>query len=100
MKTARPAAKICSIIFVCLMILSARAQQFTSSVREFITDSAKTIVLVDVKIIDGTGNPSKSHQTIIIINGRIAQTGKKKTSQYLKMLMWSFAVAKQSFPEW
>jgi imidazolonepropionase-like amidohydrolase len=54
------------------------AQTFTSSVRQFITDSSKIIALVDVKVIDGTGGPSKANQTVIIINGLIAQLGTVK----------------------
>jgi len=65
---------LCVIIY--LQANHAYAQSFAPSVKQFITDSAKTIALTDVKIIDGTGNPSKTHQTIIITNGLIAQLGK------------------------
>jgi imidazolonepropionase-like amidohydrolase len=58
--------------------LISSAQQFTPSVRKFITDSANIIALVDAKIIDGTGGPSKANQTVIIMNVHIAQTGKVK----------------------
>ena len=66
------------VILILLKTHYAQAQHFVPSVRKFITDSAKTIALTDVKIIDGTGNPSKKHQTIIISNGLIAQTGNVK----------------------
>ena len=49
-----------------------------AAVSRFITDSANIIALVDAKIIDGTGGPSKTNQTLIIMNGRIAQIGKAK----------------------
>ena len=73
----RPYKKLITI----LILLQAHygiAQHFDSSVSKFITDTAKTIALTDVKIIDGTGSPSKVHQTIIIANGIISQTGKVK----------------------
>ncbi|MEO6327851.1 MAG: amidohydrolase family protein [Ginsengibacter sp.] len=70
--------KIFFIMLICCSGPVANAQRFTPYVRKFITDSAKTIALTDVKIMDGTGNPSKTHQTIIIINGLIAQIGSVK----------------------
>jgi imidazolonepropionase-like amidohydrolase len=70
--------KIALVIPILLQTPHAKAQYFAPSVRKFITDSAKTIALTDVKIIDGTGSPSKTHQTIIISNGLIAQTGNVK----------------------
>src|SRR5664279_2410427 len=66
------------VIAIFITSLNSIAQSFTSSVRQFITDSAKIIALVDAKIIDGTGGPSKANQTVIIMNGHIAQTGKVK----------------------
>src|SRR5664279_922171 len=66
------------VIAIFITSLNSIAQSFTSSVRQFITDSAKIIALVDTKIIDGTGGPSKANQTIIITNGHIAQIGKVK----------------------
>jgi imidazolonepropionase-like amidohydrolase len=71
--------KITFSAFLCLQITQINAQRFVASVSQFITDSAKITALTDAKIIDGTGNASKTHQTIIIINGRIAQIGSAKT---------------------
>jgi len=61
-----------------IMAGNCTAQLPNSSVREYITDSAKIIALIDVKIIDGTGGPSKTNQTLIIKNGLISQLGKVK----------------------
>jgi imidazolonepropionase-like amidohydrolase len=60
---------------VCLMTLVVHAQRFAPSVSKYISDSAETIAFRDVKIIDGTGNPSKEHQSIIISKGRIEKIG-------------------------
>jgi imidazolonepropionase-like amidohydrolase len=62
-------------IIVCIVTLIAHGQTFTPSVRQYISVMADTIALTDVKIIDGTGNPSKNHQAIIIIKGKIARVG-------------------------
>jgi imidazolonepropionase-like amidohydrolase len=70
--------KICFIIAIFINTFNSTAQSFTSSVTQFVTDSANIIALVDVKIIDGTGGPSKANQTIIMMNGRIARIGKVK----------------------
>lgn len=69
--------RILAIVLGNLVIISnLRAQHFEPSVSKFIIDSAKTIALVDAIIIDGTGAPSRNHQTIVIENGFISQSGK------------------------
>ncbi|MBK5272797.1 MAG: amidohydrolase family protein, partial [Bacteroidia bacterium] len=45
---------------------------------QFVSINADTIVLTHVTVIDGTGGPVKSDQTIIIIKGKIAETGSAK----------------------
>ncbi|HEY2722568.1 MAG TPA: amidohydrolase family protein [Chitinophagaceae bacterium] len=64
-------------IFFIFLIVSSQttAQQFTSLVKQFITVNADTLALIHAKVIDGTGNNSKSDQTIVIIKGRIAAIG-------------------------
>ena len=66
------------LIAIFCSTLSCPAQTFTQSVRRFITDSAGIIALVDAKVIDGTGGPSKVNQTIIISNGKIERIGNVK----------------------
>ena len=58
-----------------LFTTTAHPQQFSPSVRQFITVNTDTIVLTHAKIFDGTGAPAKANQTIVIIKGRIAQVG-------------------------
>lgn len=43
--------------------------------RGFVTVSDPVIALTNVRVIDGTGAPSRESQTIIIENGRIARVG-------------------------
>ncbi len=58
-----------------MFAITSHAQQFTSVVKQFIVVNADTVALTHAKLIDGTGSPSKTDQTIIIIKGRIANVG-------------------------
>lgn len=64
------------IFFCCLLIApQSNAQQFTATVKQFISVNSDTVALTHAKIIDGTGGPSKTDQTILIIKGKIAKLG-------------------------
>jgi imidazolonepropionase-like amidohydrolase len=63
------------VIFLFFSAFRSSAQQFTAAVKEFITVDADTVVLTHAKLIDGTGNPAKMDQTIIIMKGRITMVG-------------------------
>jgi imidazolonepropionase-like amidohydrolase len=66
------------LAFCCVGFLlsgAGRAQTFTALFGQFITDSARTTLLVDATVIDGTGGPSKKHQTILVENGVITKVG-------------------------
>ena len=62
---------MCALLF----LRTAFAQQFSPSVKQFITVNVDTVILTHAKIVDGTGGPAKANQTIVIIKGRIAQVG-------------------------
>jgi imidazolonepropionase-like amidohydrolase len=64
-------------LLVCSLVLSQglNAQEFSSVVQRFISVRADTIVLTHAKVIDGTGGPVKTDQTIVLIKGRIASIG-------------------------
>jgi len=64
------------ITFIAILLTSAAdAQQFSSAVKQFIAVNADTIMLTNAKILDGTGAPAKTNQTIVIVKGRIVQIG-------------------------
>lgn len=70
---------IISLSCLCLLAVmsgGATAQNFTPQVKQYISVKADTIAITDATVIDGTGSPAKPHQTLIIINGRIAQLGR------------------------
>ncbi|QKJ29940.1 amidohydrolase family protein [Mucilaginibacter mali] len=52
-----------------------RGQNYTPQVAAYIKFNEAIIAITNVKLIDGTGNPAKSNQTIIIRNGKIEQVG-------------------------
>jgi imidazolonepropionase-like amidohydrolase len=62
-------------IVICLISIPGRAQAFRGSDKKFITDSAHVTAFVDATVIDGTGSPSKKHQTIVIEDGVITKLG-------------------------
>lgn len=69
------------LTFSILLFLYGRsqAQNFVPQVRKYIKDSARTTVITDVTLIDGTGASPRPHQTIVIDNGRISRIGNAGT---------------------
>jgi imidazolonepropionase-like amidohydrolase len=76
MKIAKFVLKISFALVVCSFSVLAQSQRLAQSVSKYIKDSATVIALVDATVIDGTGHPSKNHQTVIINNGIISQLGR------------------------
>ena len=62
-------------LFCFASAIQINAQQFTAAVNQFISVNSDTLALTHAKIIDGTGGPSKSDQTILIIKGKFAKVG-------------------------
>ncbi|MXZ70804.1 MAG: amidohydrolase, partial [Acidobacteria bacterium] len=65
--------------FVVLAAASPAAAQsagsLSAAVREFVEISDPTVALTGVQVVDGTGAPAASGQTILIRDGRIAAVG-------------------------
>ena len=55
-------------------LVSAQAQ-FSDAVRAYIKVDAPVVALTNVRVIDGTGAPARSNQTIVISNGTIDRIG-------------------------
>jgi imidazolonepropionase-like amidohydrolase len=62
-------------LFFLLIQASPAMAQYSESVKKFIIIQSDTLALTHAKIVDGTGGPSKSDQTIIIIKGTIMAMG-------------------------
>jgi imidazolonepropionase-like amidohydrolase len=71
----------CEKFFLAAIIISVsvfsrvNAQQFSSVVKKFISEDADTLALTHALVVDGTGGPVKTDQTIIIIKGKISDVG-------------------------
>src|ERR1700742_1202000 len=63
-----------SLVLVCLGLTSA-AQQFTPQVTSFIKVNAPVVAITHVKLVDGTGIPAKTDQTIVMEAGKITMVG-------------------------
>ena len=61
-----------------LFTTQLRAQRISPDIKEFVKIHSGTIALTDVKIIDGTGNAAKEHQSVLIQNDRITALGTAK----------------------
>ena len=56
-------------------ILGAAQQQLSPQVKEFVRVQAPAIALEHLRVIDGTGAPAKTDQTIVISGGKITALG-------------------------
>jgi hypothetical protein len=63
------------LIFLMLLPPLLSFAQFSAAVRKYISVQADTLALIHAKIIDGSGGPSSSDQTLIIIKGIITTIG-------------------------
>lgn len=69
------------LVFILSAILFSRAglaqaPGFSEQSREFISTSAETLLLKDVRLIDGTGNQAIEGQSILIEGGKIVAVGR------------------------
>ena len=63
------------LVFLIASAFESNGQQFASGVKEFITVDADSFALTHATVIDGTGGPVKTDQTIVVIKGRISNVG-------------------------
>src|ERR1700752_4122285 len=68
------------VIVVCLLLLpliNAHTQNsaLSQEVRDFVSVDAPVIALAHARVIDGTGAPAQTDQTVIISGGRIQALG-------------------------
>jgi len=69
------------IIILVTSVFQLQAQGFENSVKRFITVDSEITAITNVTVIDGTGNASKSNQTVIIDKGIIRYTGDAANAQ-------------------
>ena len=73
-----------ALLFACVTILPAglaaqSASSLSAGVREFVQVDAPVVALTHVQVVDGTGAPAASDQTIVLRDGRIAAVGPSDT---------------------
>lgn len=66
----------------CLLASISFAQNFSRTVAPYVTNQEKAIAITNVKLIDGTGGPVKTNQTVIFENGVITQIGNTASMTY------------------
>ncbi len=71
------------ILTLCVAAALAHAQRpsLSTTVRQFVTIDTPTIVIRNVRVIDGTGAPAKENQTVVISNGIIASIAPSDASR-------------------
>jgi imidazolonepropionase-like amidohydrolase len=68
--------KIYCLYFLFLLVVKqGMSQEFSPLVQQFISVKADTLALTHAIVVDGTGQPAKTDQAIVIIKGRIIATG-------------------------
>jgi len=68
----------CTFILCFLLLVASPtiAQDFSPLTKQFITVNADTLVFTHATVVDGTGTPAKTDQTLVIIKGKITSLGK------------------------
>jgi imidazolonepropionase-like amidohydrolase len=63
------------LLLLCLLPVTAFAQNFTADVQRYIDYPGGTIAISDVLVYDGTGAAPRPHQTIVMKGGIITEVG-------------------------
>jgi imidazolonepropionase-like amidohydrolase len=66
---------IVSVAVVATTTATAQRPQVGNAIRRFVTVDAPVVALTHAEVLDGTGAPSRSDQTIVIRDGRIVAMG-------------------------
>jgi imidazolonepropionase-like amidohydrolase len=56
-------------------VVSFAQTKLSDDIKKFVSVDAPTVAITHVRVIDGTGAPAASDQTIVIANGKIQQVG-------------------------
>ncbi len=64
-----------AVLVAALPCAAQPADSLSDAVREFVAVAEPTVALTGVQVVDGTGRPAASGQTILIEDGRIAAVG-------------------------
>src|SRR5689334_16765027 len=62
-------------VLAAAFLAAAQPSQYSTLVRSFIKVDAPIVALTNVRVIDGTGAPARTKQTVVIRGGTIADLG-------------------------
>lgn len=62
-------------IFVAAVLLTQSTPPLSDNVKQYVRTSAPLVALTNARVIDGTGQPAREGQTVVIRDGVIAQLG-------------------------
>ena len=71
----RSAFLVLLLLLVTPSLLAQSYDQLSTAAREFVSVSSPTVALVNVQLVDGTGAPPRSGQTIVLDGGKITAVG-------------------------
>jgi imidazolonepropionase-like amidohydrolase len=75
----RPIALAAFISLLSSTLAAQRPDSLSEEVRKYVAVDTSVVALTHVQLLDGTGSPAKTDQTILIRNGRIAAVGPAAT---------------------
>src|SRR5688572_14235268 len=81
MNRLRSLAAFSFLLAMCVLPVPTQAQaapgrpQLTNAVRQYVSVDTAVVALTHVRVIDGTGAPARTDQTVIIQDGRISAMG-------------------------
>jgi len=65
-----------TLFTLCLFrIYTVQAQEFAEDVAKFIAVNDSIVAIINLTVIDGTGGPVRSDQTVVIVGDHIAEIG-------------------------
>jgi imidazolonepropionase-like amidohydrolase len=68
-------AIVCAVVVMLVTAVQAQRPVVGNNIRRFVTVDAPVVALTHTKVLDGTGAPARSDQTLIIRDGRIVAMG-------------------------
>jgi imidazolonepropionase-like amidohydrolase len=72
---------LCAAVVTAGVTLQAQRPAVGNPIRRFVTVDAPVVALTNARVIDGTGAPARSDQTVIIRDGKIAALGATASTQ-------------------
>ncbi|HEX8176372.1 MAG TPA: amidohydrolase family protein [Pyrinomonadaceae bacterium] len=63
------------ILFLASQTVTQQNAQLSTETRQFVSVDAPVVALTHARVIDGTGSPARTEQTVIISNGKIQSVG-------------------------